>query len=175
MPVVLKFRSLNLLEPSGPLQACNGIALALPFTVLCNKYVTTLNNGICMHSNRSGSNVTRDVPYTRLMDHSPTNILPPKLDSDSMLNAERSKSILNVPETDGAPKSSASDSKLAVDYFNTAVTKESCQQGTTNVVLVCGAEVKKLSAFGCMNTFVKKAFVISHYHSLTHSLWLLKP
>jgi hypothetical protein len=30
VPTVLKSRSLNLLEPSGPLQACNGIAL--PYT-----------------------------------------------------------------------------------------------------------------------------------------------
>ena len=27
MPIVLKSGSLNLLEPSGPVQACNGIAL----------------------------------------------------------------------------------------------------------------------------------------------------
>ena len=31
MPIVLKSGSLNLLEPSGPVQACNGIALPLPF------------------------------------------------------------------------------------------------------------------------------------------------
>jgi len=30
--IVLKSESLNLLEPSGPVQACNGIALYLPFT-----------------------------------------------------------------------------------------------------------------------------------------------
>jgi len=30
VPIVLKYGSLNLLEPSGPVQACNGIAL--PFT-----------------------------------------------------------------------------------------------------------------------------------------------
>ena len=30
MPIVLKSGSLNLLEPSGALQACNGTALALP-------------------------------------------------------------------------------------------------------------------------------------------------
>jgi len=30
MPIVLKFGSLNLLEPSGSFQACNGIALPLP-------------------------------------------------------------------------------------------------------------------------------------------------
>ena len=29
MPIVLKSGSLNLLEPSGPVQACNGIALPL--------------------------------------------------------------------------------------------------------------------------------------------------
>jgi len=29
----MKSRSLNLLKPSGPVEACNGIALALPFTV----------------------------------------------------------------------------------------------------------------------------------------------
>jgi hypothetical protein len=32
MPIVLKSVSLNLLEPSGPAQACTGIALPLPFT-----------------------------------------------------------------------------------------------------------------------------------------------
>jgi hypothetical protein len=30
VPVVLKFESLNLLEPYGPVQGCNGIALHLP-------------------------------------------------------------------------------------------------------------------------------------------------
>ena len=30
MPIVLKSVSLNLLEPSGPVQACNGISLPLP-------------------------------------------------------------------------------------------------------------------------------------------------
>jgi len=36
VPVVLKSGSLNLLEPSGPVQACNGIALPLP----CIKVIT---------------------------------------------------------------------------------------------------------------------------------------
>ena len=31
MPTVLKSGSLNLLEPSGPVQVCNGIALPLPY------------------------------------------------------------------------------------------------------------------------------------------------
>jgi hypothetical protein len=30
VPIVLKSGSLNLLEPSGPVKGCNGIALALP-------------------------------------------------------------------------------------------------------------------------------------------------
>ena len=34
MPIVLKSGNLNLLEPSGPVQACNGTALPLPFTTL---------------------------------------------------------------------------------------------------------------------------------------------
>jgi len=64
----------------------------------------------------SGPN-TKDVPYSRLIDASPVAQLPQKLDSDSKLNTERSKSILSVPEIEAAPKSSVSDSKLAVDYF----------------------------------------------------------
>jgi hypothetical protein len=31
MPIVLNFGSLKLLEPSGSVHACNGIALPLPF------------------------------------------------------------------------------------------------------------------------------------------------
>jgi len=34
VPIVLKSGSLNLLEPSGPVQACNGIALLLPLPSL---------------------------------------------------------------------------------------------------------------------------------------------
>ena len=33
MPIVFKSGSLNLLEPSGAVQACNGIALPLPFSL----------------------------------------------------------------------------------------------------------------------------------------------
>ena len=33
VPIVLKSGSLNLLEPSGPVQACNGIALPLPLFI----------------------------------------------------------------------------------------------------------------------------------------------
>jgi hypothetical protein len=35
-PIVLKSGSLNLLEPSGPVEACNGIALPLPY---CHSWV----------------------------------------------------------------------------------------------------------------------------------------
>jgi uncharacterized protein with PQ loop repeat len=34
VPIVLKSGSLNLLEPSGPVKACNGIGLPLDFTVM---------------------------------------------------------------------------------------------------------------------------------------------
>jgi hypothetical protein len=33
VPIVLKSGSLNLLEPSGPVKACNGIALPLPYAL----------------------------------------------------------------------------------------------------------------------------------------------
>ena len=36
MPIVLKSGNLNVLEPSGPVQACNEIAL--PFAFACNMY-----------------------------------------------------------------------------------------------------------------------------------------
>jgi hypothetical protein len=36
MPIVLKSGGLNLLEPSGPVSACNGIALPLPLPLLCS-------------------------------------------------------------------------------------------------------------------------------------------
>ena len=42
MPIVLKSGGLNLLEPSGPVQVCNGIAL--PLYTIC---VKCLSYGIC--------------------------------------------------------------------------------------------------------------------------------
>ncbi|KAJ8666820.1 hypothetical protein QAD02_008482 [Eretmocerus hayati] len=82
-----------------------------------------------------GSGV-RDVPYSRLVDASPINQLSAKLDSDSKLNSQRSKSILSVPEIENTPKSSASDSKLAVDYFNTQETESDQQSGSPQIVTV---------------------------------------
>ena len=41
MPIVLKSGSLNLLEPSGPIQACNGIAVSfIPVIILDISSVT---------------------------------------------------------------------------------------------------------------------------------------
>jgi hypothetical protein len=43
VPIVLKSGSLNLLEPLGPVQACNGIALPLTFNVpVYNNYICTV-------------------------------------------------------------------------------------------------------------------------------------
>ena len=39
MPIVLKSGSLNLLEPSGSVQVCNGIALPLPLTSVGGPFV----------------------------------------------------------------------------------------------------------------------------------------
>lgn len=77
----------------------------------------------------SGQNA-KDVPYSRLIDASPVAQLPQKLDSDSKLNAERSKSILSVPEIETAPKSSVSDSKLAVDYFTASENVETLESSS---------------------------------------------
>ncbi|XP_066144647.1 bridge-like lipid transfer protein family member 1 isoform X4 [Euwallacea fornicatus] len=81
-------------------------------------------NGNERKSNRRFSSTSmrstgaKEVPYSRLIDASPAN-LPTKLDSDSKLHSDKTK--LTVIETsDLLPKNSASDSKLAVDYFTTA-------------------------------------------------------
>lgn len=75
------------------------------------------------------------VPYSRLVDYSPTGLLPPKLDSDSKLHtADHNKSILSVPETEAHPKSSASDSRLAVDYF---VSEQETQPNSVSQVRIC--------------------------------------
>jgi len=39
VPIVLKSGSLSLLEPSGPVQACNGFALRLPYDTSHRNYV----------------------------------------------------------------------------------------------------------------------------------------
>lgn len=91
------------------------------------------------------SALMKEVPYSRLIDTSPSN-LPTKLDSDSKLHSDKTK--LNVTETsDLLPKNSASDSKLAVDYFTASEnntikidllkkSSELTKGGTTNDVSV---------------------------------------
>jgi hypothetical protein len=50
--VVMKSGNLNFLESSGPLQACNGIALPLPLPCLCSKYNLVLFIDIINRNNR---------------------------------------------------------------------------------------------------------------------------
>lgn len=83
--------------------------------------------------------MSREVPYSRLIDASPTPIL--KMDSrpPSPLRFNTARSILSVPENTLAvdngvcPKYSVSDSRLAVDYFNsTALQYNALIYGTQN-------------------------------------------
>ncbi|CAG9815067.1 unnamed protein product [Phaedon cochleariae] len=68
------------------------------------------------------SSLLREVPYSRLMETSPSN-LPSKLDSDSKLQCDKSKLSVGDDASELLPKNSISDSKLAVDYFNTPFTE----------------------------------------------------
>jgi hypothetical protein len=52
--IVLKCGSLNLLEPSGPVQACNGIALPLP---LPHSYRLLINNQFSLADNKLPENI----------------------------------------------------------------------------------------------------------------------
>ena len=47
MPIVLKSGNLNLLEPSGPVQACNGIALPFTFYIFY-KLISKIQNIVIM-------------------------------------------------------------------------------------------------------------------------------
>jgi hypothetical protein len=47
VPIVLKPASLNLLEPSGPVQACNGIAL--PFLPVLNYFQDVLDSNLYLN------------------------------------------------------------------------------------------------------------------------------
>ncbi|XP_039287951.1 LOW QUALITY PROTEIN: transmembrane protein KIAA1109 [Nilaparvata lugens] len=117
--------------PSPPV-SCVKTSFGSSVLIYVEKYHRTVNNG---GSGGGGGGVGRDVPYARLLDSSsPTSLLPPKLDSDSRLNSsERTRSILSVPEADPTPKSSVSDSKLAVDYFNSTAQQYSALVNSVNV------------------------------------------
>jgi hypothetical protein len=60
VPIVLKSGSLNLLEPSGPVQACNGIALPLPLPL-------PLYRRLCMP--QGGSVRARNISPPLVFDH----------------------------------------------------------------------------------------------------------
>ena len=64
MPIVLKSGSLNLLEPSGPVQACNGIAL--PFTESCMVLVVSLQGA---HEKDVGLIIFRAYDVNRNFSH----------------------------------------------------------------------------------------------------------
>jgi len=54
----MKSGDLNLLEPSGPVQACNGISLPLPFYIICLQQVY-----------HSGGEMDRMGPISGLTTH----------------------------------------------------------------------------------------------------------
>ncbi|XP_031778300.1 transmembrane protein KIAA1109 homolog isoform X4 [Nasonia vitripennis] len=114
----------------------------------------------------SNRNNVKDVPYSRLVDASPITQLPPKLDSDSKLDSQRSKSILSVPEIENTPKSSASDSKLAVDYFYIQET-ESLQQ-CANPQIMCA---NRLKSNGMTQVMLKNNEIVNVSDS-QHSLYV---
>ncbi|XP_076663219.1 transmembrane protein KIAA1109 homolog tweek isoform X13 [Andrena cerasifolii] len=118
------------------------------------------------YTSMRGSSV-KDVPYSRLVDASPVAQLPQKLDSDSKLHAERSKSILSVPELDTVPKSSVSDSKLAVDYFNASDT-EPFESNSPQSLPIVSTET---TSFDAMQTSVRTVDGI-HISDSRHSLYI---
>jgi len=56
VPTVLKSGSLSLLEPSGPVQACNGIALSLP---LPDKEIDTKGEVLFVYFSLVNTNLRR--------------------------------------------------------------------------------------------------------------------
>uniref|UniRef100_A0A1B6DJ95 Bridge-like lipid transfer protein family member 1 C-terminal domain-containing protein n=2 Tax=Clastoptera arizonana TaxID=38151 RepID=A0A1B6DJ95_9HEMI len=120
---VERSRSVTETNKDSPVIGLSGsrVSTATVSPVSCVKTSLGRRFSYTSFSNRNVTNGhNRDVPYSRLLDSSPTTLLPPKLDSDSRLNTnDRTRSILSVPEAETYPKSSVSDSKLAVDYFNT--------------------------------------------------------
>ena len=103
-----------------------------------------------------GINV-KDVIYSRLVDTSPIMQTPQKLDLDL-------KSILNVPEIENVPKSSISDSKLAVDYYidhdNESFQQNASPQSLTKVTEKSRPASPHFKAAECVNES-------DSYHSLS--------
>ena len=70
MPIVLKSGSLNLLEPSGPVQVFNGIALPLPLTLPFTSYIqyftfTLRKINTCNDDNRKSHEQYNSQPKAR--------------------------------------------------------------------------------------------------------------
>jgi len=61
VPIVLKSGSLNLLEPSGPVEACNGIALPLPLPLYYDARIHEHQVGYLLFIGRR--------PFIGLYDH----------------------------------------------------------------------------------------------------------
>ena len=64
MPIVLKSGNLNILENSGPFQACNGIALPLPFTfrvyfAMCVTFCVRYLHMMILHLRKVSENLHR--------------------------------------------------------------------------------------------------------------------
>ena len=65
VPTVLKSKSLNLLEPSGPVQACNGIAL--PRNEILQLQTTTSNLSLYLNNQAEElKGMTKGITYTML-------------------------------------------------------------------------------------------------------------
>jgi hypothetical protein len=64
VPIVLKFGSLNLLEPSGPVQACNGTVL--PYPIHCKIRELLKHGPYSLSTNESGWAVVLRQPINIL-------------------------------------------------------------------------------------------------------------
>ena len=69
MPIVLKSWSLNLLEPSGPVQACNEIAL--PFTLLATLQIAYFILGALLFPNNEFGTFKRNLVPLKLFPINP--------------------------------------------------------------------------------------------------------
>ena len=66
--VVMKSENLNFLEPSGPLQACNGTDLPLPFTDICPAYMRKEFQAFTSTHIKKGSSIIYSL-YTPVVIH----------------------------------------------------------------------------------------------------------
>ncbi|CAH1991192.1 unnamed protein product [Acanthoscelides obtectus] len=91
------------------------------------------------------SSLLKEVPYSRLIEASPSNF-PNKLDSDSKLQCEKGKLAVASDSSELLPKNSVSDSKLAVDYFISAVdVQDNAQSGPSSDILISSQPLPKSS------------------------------